>query len=157
MRRAFIKLLAERKAELRAPVPPELTLPPGAKGWNEGFRNYVRCREAGYSPYAANQASYSSRWMPHLEHHPETQAALARLRERVGISVDDVLLGFLECVRRAATSEELRAAWREIARMKGWASYSRPRGLPWTEHDRGGRPKGTKVRKVNVEAPYTRF
>lgn len=84
---------------------------------------YVESRAAGMSRIASARAagvgSYSN-----MEGKARVQEALQRLREearaKAMITRDDVLEGFKDAVRSAATSTELTAAWREIGKFLGY-------------------------------------
>lgn len=96
-------------------------------GMTPKMRLYAEARMAGHGKVASGRVAGISdpdKNYLRLEKHPKVQQALELFRkkgmERVRITREDVLRGFLDATDAAATGTELVAAWREIGKMLGY-------------------------------------
>lgn len=108
-------------------------------------RRYIELRIQGLSPTpAARGAGASEGSYKQLENHPKVKAIIGEINKqalnKLVVTREDVIAGFLDAVNSAATSTELTAAWRELGKMIG--AYE-PEVLRIEE-----RPTAEKIRKM---------
>lgn len=102
------------------------TLSSALSAMTQKQRLYTEARIAGQRPIAAARAagiSHPDTNAYNYEKHPAIRSAIESSNRitahRLELQRDDIIEGFMDAVRNAATATELVAAWREIGKLTG--------------------------------------